>query len=59
MEDVDGPAIAESVYKGIFGGDSEYIDPNDVAHALDAAVQQLRRAHPDPSRWALYIHLGI
>jgi hypothetical protein len=59
MEDVDGPMIAESVYKDIFGGDGDYVNPNDVAYALDAAVQHLRRLHPDPSRWAPYIHLGI
>lgn len=59
MEDVDGPMVAESVYKDIFGGDSECIDPDDVAYALDEAVQQLRRIHPDPTRWAPYVHLGI
>ncbi|EIN04347.1 hypothetical protein PUNSTDRAFT_76639, partial [Punctularia strigosozonata HHB-11173 SS5] len=59
MEDVDGPAIAHSVYKSVFGGDSEALDPDDIPYALDAAVQQLRREHPDPSRWAPYIHLGI
>ncbi|EIN09309.1 hypothetical protein PUNSTDRAFT_67520, partial [Punctularia strigosozonata HHB-11173 SS5] len=59
MQDVDGPMIAQSVYRDIFAGDSELLDPDDVAYALDAAVQNLRRAHPDPSRWAPYIHLGI
>jgi hypothetical protein len=59
MEDVDGPMIAESVYKDIFNSDGDYVKPDDVAYALDAAVQQLRCLHPDPSRWAPYIHLGI
>ncbi|EIN04735.1 hypothetical protein PUNSTDRAFT_75870, partial [Punctularia strigosozonata HHB-11173 SS5] len=59
MEDVDGPLIAKSVYRDIFDGDKEYIDPDDVAYALDRAVQALRRTHPDPCRWAPYIHLGI
>ena len=59
MEDVDGPFIANTVYQEIFDGPSEYIDPDDIPYALDAAVQQLRRVHADPSRWAPYIHLGI
>jgi hypothetical protein len=59
MADDDGPIVAEAVYKKIFGSSSELIDPDDVAYALDAAVQELRVMHPDPSRWALYIHLGM
>lgn len=59
MEDVDGPEIAGTVYQDIFGGEGEYIDPDDVAYALDAAVRKLRAVHPDPSRWAPYIHLGF
>jgi hypothetical protein len=59
MEDVDGPVIAKLVYKEIFSNGSEYLDPDDVPYALDAAVQQLRELHPDPSRWAPYIHLGM
>ncbi|EIN08479.1 hypothetical protein PUNSTDRAFT_68531 [Punctularia strigosozonata HHB-11173 SS5] len=59
MEDVDGPMMAESIYRDIFHGDAEHFDPDDIAYALDAAVGTLRRAHPEPSRWAPYIHLGI
>jgi hypothetical protein len=59
MEDVDDPMIAEVVYKDVFKGPSGWIDPDDVAYALDAAVERLRAGHPDPSRWAPYIHLGI
>jgi hypothetical protein len=59
MQDVDGPIIADSVYRAIFSGDSDDIDPDDVAYGLDEAVQQLRRIHSDPSRWAPYIHLGM
>ncbi|EIN05816.1 hypothetical protein PUNSTDRAFT_74190, partial [Punctularia strigosozonata HHB-11173 SS5] len=59
MQDVDGPIIAKSVYRDIFASESEYLDPDDVAYALDAAVQQFRQAFPDPMRWAPYIHLGI
>jgi hypothetical protein len=59
MEDVDGPRIAESVYEEVFKGDSECIDPDDIAYALDAAVRRLRQETKDPMRWAPYIHLGI
>jgi hypothetical protein len=59
MEDVDGPRIAGSVYEGIFAGESEYVNPDDVAYALDASVRELRKTYPDPSRWAPYIHMGI
>jgi hypothetical protein len=59
MEDVDGPRIAKSVYEDVFKDDSEYIDPDDIAYALDAAVRRLRREEKDPRRWAPYIHLGM
>jgi hypothetical protein len=59
MADVDRPMIAQSVYKDIFNSDGDYVNPDDVAYALDAAVQHLRRLHPDLSRCAPYIHLGI
>jgi hypothetical protein len=59
MEDVDGPMIAEFVYRDIFESPSAWINPDDVAYALDAAVQRLRDNRPDPSRWAPYVHLGI
>ncbi|EIN06799.1 hypothetical protein PUNSTDRAFT_136629 [Punctularia strigosozonata HHB-11173 SS5] len=59
MEDADGPMVAAAVYEDIFSGDSEYIDPDVIPYALDAAVRRLRADHPEPSRWAPYIHLGI
>jgi hypothetical protein len=59
MEDVDGPRIAKTLYEGVFRGDSEYIDPDDIAYALDAAVRNLGHEVKDPMRWAPYIHLGI
>ena len=59
MEDFDGPLVAESVYKELFSTESEYIEPDAVAYALDVAVRKLRKAHPEPSRWAPYIHLGL
>jgi hypothetical protein len=59
MNDLDGPLIAETVYKELFAGNSELLNPDDVPYALDAAVQELRRIQPDPTRWAPYIHLGM
>jgi hypothetical protein len=59
MADVDGPMVTKSVYEKIFRSPSDFIDPDDVTYALDAAVQELRVMQPDPSRWAPYIHLGI
>jgi hypothetical protein len=59
MEDIDGPMIAGSVYKDLFRGESEFMDPDDVPYALDEAVQKLRSFDSDPARWAPYIHLGI
>jgi hypothetical protein len=59
MADVDGPRIAGAVYRELFGSEAEYLDPDDVAYALDAAVQDLRATNPNPSRWAPYVHLGL
>jgi hypothetical protein len=59
MHDLDGPMIAGKVYSELASAHSEFMDPNDVPYALDAAVQELRRLNPDPARWAPYIHLGM
>jgi hypothetical protein len=59
MADVDGPRIAKSLYENVFEGGSEYIDPDNIAYALDAAVRHLRHETGNPMRWAPYIHLGI
>ena len=59
MEDVDGPMVAQRLYEELFRGDGEYLDPDCIPYALDAAVQELRQLHPNPCRWAPYIHLGM
>ena len=59
MEDVDGPMIAKIFYDELFSAGSEFFEPSDIPFALDVAVQKLRELHPDPSRWASYIHLGM
>jgi CHAT domain-containing protein len=58
MGDVDGPQIAKTLYEEMFRGNSEYIDPEVIPYALDAAVQKLRETDPNPSRWAPYVHIG-
>ena len=59
MGDVDGTLVARTVYKRIFGDDSEYLDPDVIPYALDEAMQTLRARGLHPSRWAPYIHLGV
>jgi len=59
MNDQDGPTVANVVYETLFAGESEFLDPDDVAYALDAAVLELRQAGVPPDRWGPYIHIGV
>jgi hypothetical protein len=59
MRDVDGPFIMTTIYEHLFSGESEFLNPDDVAYALDDAVQKLRRQGVHPRRWAPFIHVGI
>jgi hypothetical protein len=60
MEDVDGPMIARHLYGALFqGNEKTQLDSDDVAYALDSAVEQLRRKHSEPIRWACYVHIGM
>lgn len=59
MDDVDGPIVAKRVYEELFGGDAEFFEPDSIPYALDSAVGELRAKKVHPSRWALYIHMGI
>ncbi|KAE9392588.1 hypothetical protein BT96DRAFT_967389 [Gymnopus androsaceus JB14] len=59
MNDQDGPTVADAVYGQLFAGDSEYLNPNDIPYAVDAAVLKLKQAGIPPVRWAPYIHIGI
>jgi CHAT domain-containing protein len=59
MGDIDGPVVAETVYKELFAGDGDTLDFEVVPYALDAAVQRLRTQGLEPSRWAPYIHIGM
>jgi CHAT domain-containing protein len=59
MGDVDGPIVAETVYKELFAGDGDMLDFDVVPYALDDAVRKLRVQGLEPSRWAPYIHIGM
>jgi hypothetical protein len=59
MGDIDGPVVAETVYKELFAGEGDILNFNIVPYALDAAVRRLRSQGLEPSRWAPYIHIGV
>ncbi|EIN13329.1 hypothetical protein PUNSTDRAFT_139906 [Punctularia strigosozonata HHB-11173 SS5] len=59
MDDVDGPIVAETVYKHLFASKSEHLDPNVIPYSLDAAIGTLREEGAPPHRWATYVHLGM
>jgi hypothetical protein len=59
MGDADGPVIAQRVYEGLFSRDEEYLNPDKIPFALDAAVSQLRQQGVHSSRWAPYVHFGV
>lgn len=59
MGDMDGPVVAKRVYEELFRGKEEYLDPDSIPYALDAAVGSLREQRLHPSRWAPYVHFGI
>jgi CHAT domain-containing protein len=59
MGDIDGPVVAETVYKELFAGEGDVMNFDVVPYALDAAVQKLRAQGLEPSRWAPYIHIGM
>jgi hypothetical protein len=57
MNDLDGPFIAERVYREIFREGK--LNLVAVPYALDAAVRELREAGAHPGRWATYVHIGV
>lgn len=57
MNDQDGPIVAEKIYSQLFK--NEILDPDVVPYALDDAMRELREQGLRPSRWALFIHMGI
>jgi hypothetical protein len=56
MCDADGPKVAQQFYDCLFEG--EEVDLDDIAYALDEAVQALRRSNVPASRWASFMHIG-
>lgn len=57
MNDLDGPFIAERVYKRILR--EEVLDLDAIPTALDDAVRDLRETGAPASRWATYVHFGV
>jgi hypothetical protein len=57
MDDIDGPFMAECIYKHIFRDGR--LDMGAVSHALDDAVRELRKSGVPASRWATYVHFGV
>jgi hypothetical protein len=56
MGDADGPVLATLFYQELIQKDR--IDADDIAYALDHAVNHLRRSGVPVHRWATFIHLG-
>jgi hypothetical protein len=56
MNDVDGPFMAERVYRAVFRGG--HLDLAAVPFALHDAVRELRESGVPASRWATYVHVG-
>jgi hypothetical protein len=56
MNDLDGPFIAERIYKDILRDGRLNLEV--VPYALDAAIHELRETGVHPSRWATYVHVG-
>lgn len=59
MGDVDGPVVANKVYRRLFEGDSDVLNPDAIPYALDEAMQELRKNGLHWSRWAPYVHIGV
>jgi hypothetical protein len=56
MNDADGPVVAQAVYKILCSAPK--IDADDIAYALDAALEELRKGGVSPSRWGAFVHYG-
>jgi hypothetical protein len=57
MDDIDGPFMAERIYKRMFrnGG----LELSVIPYALDDAARELRDLGAPASRWATYVHFGL
>jgi hypothetical protein len=57
MNDIDGPFMAERIYRNIIR--DGMLDMGAVPHAIDDAVRELRETGVPASRWATYVHVGV
>jgi hypothetical protein len=56
MNDIDGPFVAEHIYKRVLRDGVLNLDL--VPYALDSAIEELRQKGVDASRWATFVHIG-
>jgi hypothetical protein len=56
MHDEDGPTLAHRFYEALLK--REHVDLDDIAYALDGAIQSLRSQGVPARRWAPYMHMG-
>jgi hypothetical protein len=56
MHDEDGPLVPQYFYNSLL--ERDLLDLDDVAYALDEAVQALRMTGVSAQRWALFMHMG-
>lgn len=56
MRDNDGPFITKRFYEKLFA--AETIGVDEIAHALNDAVTELRHSGVPPERWATFVHMG-
>jgi hypothetical protein len=57
MNDIDGPFMAERIYKRLF--QNGRLDLDIIPYALDDAARELRELGVPASRWATYVHFGV
>jgi hypothetical protein len=57
MDDIDGPFMAERIYRRIFI--HGVLNMAAVPYAVDEAIRELRDSGVSASRWATYVHFGI
>lgn len=56
MDDIDGPYMAERIYRRIFVDGR--LDMSAIPFAVADAVRELRESGVPASRWSTYIHIG-
>jgi hypothetical protein len=57
MDDIDGPFMAERIYRRIFQDGT--FNMSAVPDAVDDVVRELRESGVPASRWATYVHIGV